>query len=165
VGAVAIRRATVDDGELVARLLRDFNAEFDTPAPPAEVLAARASSRIVNGAVTVLLAGNDPSPSDGPGADGLALTVQRPSIWYSGPVVLLEELFVYPHLRGRGIGAALVQRVLADAESIGAGMVEINVDEGDADALRFYQREGFTLTEPGQTERAFYVWRELEPPT
>jgi len=159
-GRVAIRRATVDDGELVARLLRDFNAEFDTAAPPAEVLAARASSRIVNGAVTVLLAGDDPQD-----ADGLALTVQRPSIWYSGPVVLLEELFVYPHLRGRGIGAALVQQVLADAEAIGAGTVEINVDEGDDDALRFYQREGFTLTEPGSTERAFYVWRELEPPT
>ncbi|GAA1743019.1 GNAT family N-acetyltransferase [Aeromicrobium alkaliterrae] len=156
---VEVRRATVDDGELVARLLRDFNAEFDTPAPPAAVLAARASARIVGGQVSVLLAGSDPDD-----ADGFAMTVQRPSIWYSGPVVLLEELFVYPHLRSTGIGAALVQRVVADAGALGAGSIEINVDEGDDDALRFYLREGFTQTEPGDTERAFYLWRELESP-
>ncbi len=156
--AVTIRHATADDGEVVARLLRDFNAEFDTPAPSAEVLAVRASSRIVTGAVSVLLAvGRDDETL------GLALTVQRPSIWFSGPVVLLEELFVYPVHRNRGIGAALIDRVLTDAETIGAGSVEINVDEGDEDALRFYLRHGFTQSHPGGTERAFYIWRDLDP--
>ena len=40
-------------------------------------------------------------------------------------------------------------------------LIEINVDEGDVDAPRFYERHGFSVTEPGSTERAFYYSQEL----
>ena len=41
--APVIRRATVGEAELVAKLLYDFNTEFDTPVP--ENLERRSGSR------------------------------------------------------------------------------------------------------------------------
>jgi GNAT superfamily N-acetyltransferase len=148
------RLATADDADEVARLLHDFNCEFATPSPGAGVLAAR---------LRVLLAGDDTvAILAGKPAVGLALVTLRPNVWYDGPVALLDELYVVPHLRGRGIGSAIVEQLLALAQDQGVGLVEINVDEGDVDAQRFYERHGFSSTErPGSTERTFYYWREL----
>jgi hypothetical protein len=86
-----VRLATVADADEVADLLHDFNTEFGSPTPGADVLAARLS-----------LAG------------------------------------------GRGVD-----------------LIEINVDEGDVDARRFYERHGFSATEPGAAEHAIYYAREL----
>ena len=43
----------------------------------------------------------------------------------------------------------------------GVDLIEINVDEGDVEAQRFYERHGFSATESGSTERAFYYSQEL----
>ena len=40
-------------------------------------------------------------------------------------------------------------------------LIEINVDEVDVDAQRFYERHGFAASEPGSTERAVYYSQEL----
>jgi hypothetical protein len=42
-------------------------------------------------------------------------------------------------------------------------MLEINVDGQDADARRFYERHGYTNTEPGQDEPMLYYYRRLGP--
>ena len=83
------------------------------------------------------------------------------NVWYDGPVALLDELYVAPDRRGRGLGAAMIRRLIADAEEIGVAAIEINVDEGDVDAQRFYERHGFNGAEPATGERAFYFFREL----
>ena len=38
------------------------------------------------------------------------------------------------------------------------------MDEVDVDARRFYERHGFSNTEPGGTDRMLYYERELERP-
>ena len=111
------------------------------------------SSTTTSTATSALLAGEP--------VVGFALVTLRTNVWFDGPVALLDELYVRPDLRDRGIGSAVVERLLADSVAAGVAMVEINVDEGDVDTLRFYERHGFTRTEPGSDERAFYVWREL----
>ncbi|MQS06725.1 GNAT family N-acetyltransferase [Streptomyces alkaliphilus] len=150
--APAVRSAGPGDAPVVARLLHDFNTEFATPTPGVDVLAARLERLLAEPVTTALLAG-DP-------AVGVALLTRRPNVWYDGPVALLDELYVAPHLRGRGIGGALMRRLLTDAVEEGVSLVEINVDEGDTDARRFYTRHGFTDIDPDSGERALYLQRE-----
>ena len=150
------RLATVDDAGEVARLLHDFNEEFDTPSPGVGILAGRLRDLLAGDATIAVLAG---AP-----AVAVALVTLRPNVWYAGPVALLDELYVVPGLRGRGIGSAVLDLVLTTARARRVDLVEINVDEGDVDAQRFYERHGFSGVEkPGSTERALYYARELAP--
>lgn len=147
------RLATPEDADEIARLLHDFNTEFDVPSPGAEVLAPRLR-RLLAGDVTFAILAGTP-------AVGLALVTLRPNVWYDGQVALLDELYVVPPRRGQGIGSAIVDHLLARARATGIDLVEINVDEGDVDAQRFYVRHGFSSTEAGTDERAFYLHQEL----
>ena len=153
----APRLATVDDAGVVAQLLHDFNVEFDTPSPGPEVLAERLRALLATEQTFAILAG-DP-------AAGVALVTVRSNVWYPGPVALLDELYVVPELRGQGIGSSMIGLLLATARPGGIDLIEINVDEGDVDAQRFYERHGFVCSEPGSEGRAFYYWRELAEPT
>ena len=149
------RLATPDDADEVARLLHDFNTEFDTPSPGAEVLAPRLRALLAGDDTFAILAG---AP-----AVGIALVTLRPNVWYPGPVALLDELYVVPQLRSQGIGTSIVEHLLTLARERGIDLVEINVDEGDVDAQRFYERHGFSSIEPTTGERAFYFHQELAP--
>jgi GNAT superfamily N-acetyltransferase len=147
------RRATAADADEVAQLLHDFNTEFDTPSRGADVLAARLRWLLAGDETIAIIAGTP--------AVAVALVTLRPNVWYAGQVALLDELYVVPRLRGQGIGSALVDLLVSMARGRGVELIEINVDEGDVDAQRFYERHGFSSTEPGSSERAFYYTQEL----
>jgi GNAT superfamily N-acetyltransferase len=149
----ASRRASPADAAEVAEMLHAFNTEFDTPTPSVEVLTERLRRLLARDDMVALVAG-DP-------ATGLALLTFRPGVWDDGPVTLLEELYVRPGLRGRGIGHGLLEHALALAHERGSANLEINVDEGDTGARRFYEAHGFSNTEPGETERLLYYFRAL----
>jgi GNAT superfamily N-acetyltransferase len=149
-----VRLAAGDDADEVARLLHDFNSEFETPSPGAAVLADRLRVLLAGEVTVAILAG---SP-----AVGVALVTLRPNVWYDGLVALLDELYVVPEQRSRGIGSKMIEHLLALARDRNVELIEINVDEPDVDAQRFYERHGFRATEtPDSTERAFYYWLEL----
>jgi len=61
-------------------------------------------------------------------------------------VVHLMAMWVHPALRGSGAASALVQSVLAWAESRGANSVRLDVIEGNDRARRLYKRHGFRAT-------------------
>ena len=149
------RRATVDDAPEVARLLHDFNTEFDTPSPGVDVLTSRLRTLLAGDRTFALLAG-DP-------AVAVALVTLRPNVWYDGQVALLDELYVVPERRGQGIGSVVIAELKAIASASDVDLIEINVDEGDVDAQRFYERHGFSGTGTGAEpdERAFYYSLEL----
>ena len=147
------RLATADDADTIARLLHDFNVEFDSPSPGADVLAARLRVLLGSDTTIAILAG---AP-----AVAVALVTVRPNVWYAGRVALLDELYVVPQLRGNGIGSAVIERLMSSLAARGVDLVEINVDEGDVDARRFYERHGFSSTEPGSTERSLSYFQEL----
>lgn len=150
-----MRRASPADAEVVAGLLHDFNVEFATPSPGVEVLAGRLRT-LLAGDDTVALLG-----CDGVTAVGVALATLRPNVWYEGPVALLDELYVVPHLRDRGLGSAVMAELVSLAWARGVGLIEINVDESDVDTQRFYERHGFSRTDPDSGERSFFFSREL----
>ena len=145
--------ASARDAGKVAELLDAFNREFSTPTPGPALLTARLEQLLDGSQVFALLAG-DP-------AIAVALVTLRPNVWYDGPVALLDELYVAPEHRSRGIGAALLGKVEDIARERGVELIEINVDGGDTDARRFYERHGYTNMSPGEPEPAIYYYREL----
>lgn len=149
-----VRQATAADAEVVARLLHDFNTEFESPTPTVDELGRRFRRLLALDDVVVLLA-----EADGP--VGFAYLTLRPTPYYDGPLAQLEELYVVPSLRDRGIGTALLGTAVGLVRGRGAGEVHINVDEVDTDTRRFYERHGFVNIEPGADHRMLCYLREL----
>lgn len=136
-----MRRATAADAADVGRLLHDFNTEFDSFTPGAEVVGQRAGALIERGEALVLLAGEGP--------DGVAVIRLRPAIFNDGNYALLEELYVAPSLRGRGLGRALLEAAMDAARERGAVFMEIGTSEDDTAARGLYESAGFVNSESG----------------
>ena len=63
------------------------------------------------------------------------------STW-RGPSIHLEDLFVYPEARGKGIGKALLTRVAAIAIAEGCRRLQWDVLEWNTTAIAFYESLG-----------------------
>ena len=135
----AVRRAGVDDAEAVGRMLHDFNTEYGDYTPGLEAMGKRLAELLESGDVTVLLGG------DGP--DGLALLRFRPSLWSESLDCYLEELYVVPDLRGRGLGQALMEAAIETARAKGAGYMDLGTAETDTAARALYEKLGFSNRE------------------
>ena len=68
------------------------------------------------------------------------------------PTLVLKELYVDAHRRGRGVGAALLARVIAHARERAGGRIEWRVLPGNDAAQAFYRRAG------GAPDRAWEHW-------
>lgn len=152
-GEEGVRRADAADAVVIAEMLHAFNTEFDTETPRVEVLAERLRV-LLDGPATFGVLGGDP-------AVGVALVTLRPNVWSDGPVALLDEMYVAPAHRGGGVGSAILRRMVEICQELGVEAIEINVDESDAGAMRFYERHGFSGVDPDTGERAFYFYRSL----
>jgi len=138
---IEIRRAGVEDSAEIARLLHDFNTEFEEPSPGVESLTEHSRQLLATGEMTVLLAGAGP--------DGIALIRFRTSVWTGGPEAHLQELYVVPARRGGGIGRALLEATMAVAREAGASGIDLNTGETDTAARALYESAGFTNLEGG----------------
>lgn len=67
--------------------------------------------------------------------------------------LLLDHLYVAPQAQGRGVGAAVMAGVLADADARGLP-VRVGALRG-SDANRFYVRCGFELVEQGEWDNLY----------
>jgi GNAT superfamily N-acetyltransferase len=149
-----IRRATPGDAPAVARLLHDFQAEFDEPSPGIETLEERYGELIRNKEMIVLLVG------DGP--DGFAQLRFRPWVYSAGLHSYLEELYVVPDLRGNGLGRALLEAAMETARGEGAEQMELGTSEDDKAARKLYESAGFINREGGPDGPVmFFYEREL----
>ncbi|HTV35373.1 MAG TPA: GNAT family N-acetyltransferase [Xanthobacteraceae bacterium] len=75
---------------------------------------------------------------------GMATCSRRVITGWDGPVIFLQDLFVEPAHRRRGIAGALVARVAAYACELGSPIVELTV-RADNPAQSFYRQSGFAL--------------------
>ncbi len=75
------------------------------------------------------------------GVIGMATCSARVVTGWSGPVIFLQDLFVEPHCRERGVASALMARVAALARDVGSPIVELTVRSGNP-AQNFYFRTG-----------------------
>ena len=142
-----VRRATTADAAVLARLLWDFNTEFETEVDDVDVLTARFARLLALDDIVAVLAEDDST------AVGFALVSLRPAIWFDGPVSQLEELYVVPDLRDQGIGTQVLDLCRRLVREKGSPEMHINVDEVDTDTRRFYERHGFVNIEAGEDYR------------
>jgi GNAT superfamily N-acetyltransferase len=101
---------------------------FGATAPAAEVVLAFHSS----GAEGVV----DDEPA------GFALWFRSYSTFLARPGIYLEDLFVFPEFRGRGLGRLLLAHLARTATERGYGRVEWAVLDWNEDAIRFYESLG-----------------------
>lgn len=73
---------------------------------------------------------------------GFALFFANYSTFLAKPGIYLEDLYVRPHLRGKGAGFALLAHVAKLAVARGCGRVEWEVLDWNEPSIRFYQRLG-----------------------
>lgn len=150
------RVATPADAELIARLLRDFNAEFGERAPEQEWLAARVAGLIGAGSTDVVLVDED---------QGLALMRFRPSLWEAADECYLAELYVRPGVRGRGLGRALLEAAMRHASGRGATYMDLATTNQDTAAMALYESLGFDRHERrGPQTLSYYYEIDLAPP-
>jgi ribosomal protein S18 acetylase RimI-like enzyme len=150
----SVRRATPGDAPAVARLLHDFQAEFDEPSPGLEMLEDRYADLIRNKDMIVLLIGEGP--------DGFAQVRFRPWVYSAGLHSYLEELYVKPELRGNGLGRALLEAAMEAARTEGAEQMELGTSEDDVAARALYESAGFINREGGPDGPVmFFYEREL----
>jgi GNAT superfamily N-acetyltransferase len=151
----ATRLAATEDAAVIATLLHAFNLEFCAETPGPVVLEQRLRRLLVTRPTFAVLAGSPPC--------SVGLVTLRPNVWTDGAVALLDELYTSPERRGRGLGSAVLTAVVDEAIRRGATEIEIEVDEPDIDAHRFYARHGFPMRDPATGDRAFMLRKAVGP--
>jgi len=134
---LTIRPAAPGDAPLLLSLVREL-AEYEKA--PQEVTATEAD---------FLRDGFGPRPRfeavvaewDGQPA-GFALWFYNYSTWQGRHGLYLEDLFVRPALRGKGIGKALLVRLAAIAAAQGCGRYQWQVLDWNTPSIRFYEALG-----------------------
>jgi len=121
----------------IATLLTRQLAEHDLPADPARV--AEAVAGILADARTgfLMVARADVD------VVGVSYVAMIWSLEHGGLSSWLEELYVLPEWRGRGVGAQLLAASLAAAHERGCVAMDLEVTADHARAARLYAREGF----------------------
>ncbi|REJ06482.1 GNAT family N-acetyltransferase [Microbacterium bovistercoris] len=154
---VTVDLAEAADAAVLTRLQIAFGDEFDSPEPPFEALLPRFRRFLADPAAFALLA------KDAGEVVGYAVVALRPAIYNEGGrVATLDELYVRPSRRSRGIGALLLDRAVQESRARDAGEMHINVDSPDVDARRFYERHGFRNSLPGTDDPVLWYFAEWD---
>lgn len=132
--AFSIRRATADDIPVILELIRGL-AEYEHATPdevPADEPALQQSLFGPRPCAETLLA------FDGEQAVGFAIFFHNYSTWRARHGLYLEDLFVRPEARGRGIGKALLVELAKIAVERGCARMEWSVLDWNQPAIDFY---------------------------
>lgn len=86
-------------------------------------------------------------------AAGFALYFHNYSTWRGHAGIHLEDIYVTPSLRGKGIGRALIARVAAIAVEEGCPRLQWDVLEWNTPAIGFYEKMGALMQSDWRTMR------------
>ena len=154
--SIVIRRADLAaEADEIAKLLvdylttalRELRETFGIQDSPTDVSGVRDSLSEYSDPSKALFVAQDP---DG-GLVGVAgLRTIEPG------VVEVKRMYVVPESRGLRVGSQLLDRLLAEAEGLGAATVRLDTARFMADAQRLYRSRGFA-------ERSPYPGSEIPP--
>jgi GNAT superfamily N-acetyltransferase len=135
--SLLIRPATSDDVPLILsfiRALAEYEELSDQVTATEELVRENLFGK--NPVAHALLAFWDDQPA------GFALFFQTFSTFLARPGIWLEDLFVHPPFRTRGIGRALLQRLAAVALERQCGRLEWSALDWNTLATDFYKKLG-----------------------
>lgn len=136
---LTIRPAAEDDVPVILQFIRGL-AEYEKLLAEVEAtgekLRATLFPRAARPAAECVLAFQDDTPA------GFALYFTNYSTFLAKPGLYLEDLFVVPSLRGRGIGKALLLHLARLANRRGYGRMEWSVLDWNQPAIEFYESIG-----------------------
>lgn len=132
-----IRPAEAADVPVIADLIRGL-ATFEKLEDQVSMTEERLAESLFgqHRYAETLLAEDDGTPV------GFALFFHNFSTFLGLPGVYLEDLFVMPEHRGRGVGRALLRELARLAVERGCGRLEWSVLDWNRDAIGFYERLG-----------------------
>ncbi len=136
-GGVTLRRATAGDVADIVRLVRAL-AEYERLLHEVTSTEADFRERLFGACP---LAHAILAEAEG-AAVGLALYYHTFSTFTGRPDLFLEDLFVMPTYRGRGIGLALFRHLAGIARDEGCRRIEWRVLDWNKPAIDFYRRIG-----------------------
>jgi GNAT superfamily N-acetyltransferase len=143
---LSIRNATSDDSQLILDFIRRL-AEYER-APDAVVATEADLIRDGFGSnpkYRCVIAEWDNQPA------GFAFFFYHYSTWRSQAGLYLEDLFVYPEMRGKGIGKALLEHLAEIAVRENCYGIRWMVLEWNEPAIRFYESLGAETLDEWET--------------
>ena len=134
---LAIRDAVPGDAPLIVKFIRDL-ADYEQLLHEAEATEADIARELFGPAPKVFC---QLAERDGE-AVGFALWYYTFSTFQGRHGIWLEDLFVAPPMRGRGIGKALLADLARRCIREGLGRFEWNVLDWNAPSIAFYRAQG-----------------------
>lgn len=134
---VTLRLATRGDVPLILALIREL-AEYEREPDAVEADEALLAANLFgpHPGAEVVMADVDGEPA------GFALFFHNFSTWLGRRGLYLEDLFVRPRFRGRGVGQVLMAYLAKVAIERGCGRFEWSVLDWNTPAIEFYRRLG-----------------------
>jgi len=132
-----IREAKAEDLLFVLQLIKEL-ADFEKESNAVEVTLEELTGDYISGAFNCLVAEFEDE------IIGIALYYNRYSTW-KGKTIHLEDLMVTQSQRGKGVGKALLNKLVSIAKASNLRRVEWNVLDWNAPAIDFYKSVGATV--------------------
>ena len=135
--APVIRQAVKEDIPLILSFIKEL-AEYEKLLDEVKVTEELLRESLFGARrfVEVLIAEYNGEPA------GQALFFHNFSTFVGRPGIYLEDLYMRPHLRGNGIGKALLQAVINLAKERNCGRVEWAVLDWNKPSINFYKSIG-----------------------
>ncbi|WP_121612271.1 GNAT family N-acetyltransferase [Mesobacillus foraminis] len=144
---IHFRQAAAQDLERIVEMLADDDLgsqreRFEDPLPPCYMKAFEAIDADPNNELVVACEGN--------AVIGVFQITFTPYITHQGGWrATIEGVRTCSAVRGRGIGAKLIEWGISIAKERGCHLVQLTTDKKRKDALRFYERLGFENSHEG----------------
>jgi GNAT superfamily N-acetyltransferase len=135
----AARRATLKDTSALVNMMEEFYAEADRALDRAWASASFSAllAAPAQGAVWILSQAGQPA--------GYVVLTVRFSMEYGGPDAFIDDLFVRPAFRRRGLGHFALQTLLAECRRRGVLAVHVEAGRDNAAAQALYASHGLAL--------------------
>jgi GNAT superfamily N-acetyltransferase len=134
---IVIRRATAADAATVVGLITAL-AGYERLEPPDAAARARLTAEMTSDKprFEAFLAEYDGV------AASCAIVFETYSSFLAKPKLYIEDIFVLPEYRGRGVGKRLFQRLVEEARTRGCGLMEWTALDWNTPAHEFYRKMG-----------------------